>query len=235
MTPGSHRLVWCGQELWLLPERAVFWPGENCLLVADAHFGKSALLREEGLALPDGTTASDFLRLEKLVAFTGVREVLFLGDTLHAPAVRKTGLPEKLRWFVSKLPARCVALPGNHDVRALPLLEETGFEVASPTLPRGPFLLKHEPPSPGSQTPKPILCGHLHPGFAPPRSRGPRWRAPCFWLSGEALHLPAFGSFTGLAMVAARPGDSVFLLAEGTVVAWQIPPRQTKPGKIPGA
>jgi DNA ligase-associated metallophosphoesterase len=223
MASGAHLWSWEGEELWLLPERALFWPRTGSLLVADAHFGKSALFRLQGMALPPGTTATDAERLRALVRTTGACEVVFLGDTLHAPAVKQTGLVEILQEFTTDLGARCVALPGNHDAAALPLLEQAGFEVVEAPCLREPFLWQHEPPDDPAKVDRPVICGHLHPGYTPPRQFGPRWRVPCFWRSGGTLHLPAFGSFTGLTMVVAQPDDEVFLVSPEEIVALRLP------------
>jgi len=38
-----------GEELLLLPQRALWWPAQKTLLVADLHFGKAATLRAHGI------------------------------------------------------------------------------------------------------------------------------------------------------------------------------------------
>ncbi|CAN5366364.1 hypothetical protein BH10PSE17_BH10PSE17_35830 [soil metagenome] len=45
-----------GERLELLPERAIWWPGERTLLIADVHFGKGAAFRALGVPVPRGTT-----------------------------------------------------------------------------------------------------------------------------------------------------------------------------------
>jgi len=32
----------CGQTLWLLADKAIYWPARRALLVADLHIGKAA-------------------------------------------------------------------------------------------------------------------------------------------------------------------------------------------------
>ena len=41
---------------------------------------------------------------------------------------------------------------------------------------------------------------------------------PCFWLGRHHGVLPAFGAFTGSAVVRPRPGAQVFVIAERKVV-----------------
>ena len=37
-----------GSTLWLLAEKAVYWPEQQALLIADIHFGKAAAYRRLG-------------------------------------------------------------------------------------------------------------------------------------------------------------------------------------------
>ena len=59
-------LVLEGEELWLLADRAVYWPARRCLLIADAHFGKASASRSLGQPVPQGTTTENLARLERL-------------------------------------------------------------------------------------------------------------------------------------------------------------------------
>ena len=51
-----------------------------------------------------------------------------------------------------------------------------------------------------------------------------RLRLACFHFGAEVGVLPAFGSFTGMHAVRRKPGDRVFAVAEGGVVALPVPP-----------
>ena len=48
-----------GTALWLLPQRAVWWPAARTAFVADVHFGKAATFRRAGQPVPHGTTAAN--------------------------------------------------------------------------------------------------------------------------------------------------------------------------------
>jgi hypothetical protein len=52
-----------------------------------------------------------------------------------------------------------------------------------------------------------------------------RERLPCFWFARGYGVLPAFGEFTGLADIAAEPGDRVVAVAEGSLVEVSIAQR----------
>ena len=47
---------------------------------------------------------------------------------------------------------------------------------------------------------------------------GQELRLPCFWFQPHGAVLPAFGSFTGMASIAPRPGDRVFVVADSAVL-----------------
>ena len=86
--PAYHPLILAGVELWLLAEKAIYWPARQALLVADIHFGKAAAFRALGQPVPHGTTAGNIARLDSLLARYDCREIIFLGDFLHAPESR---------------------------------------------------------------------------------------------------------------------------------------------------
>ena len=73
-----------GTRVLLLADRALYWPEEGCLLVADIHFGKAASFRRLGQPVPSGTTAANLRRLDNLLHEHGCRRLVFLGDFLHA-------------------------------------------------------------------------------------------------------------------------------------------------------
>ena len=45
-----------GEWLWLLADKAVYWPARRCLLIADAHFGKASAYRSLGQPVPQGAS-----------------------------------------------------------------------------------------------------------------------------------------------------------------------------------
>ena len=94
MNAASATAIVAGEELQLLPERAVYWTRERTLLVADPHFGKAAAFRAGGVPVPRGTTTENLRRLDDALRRTNARRIVFLGDFLHA---REGRAPETLR------------------------------------------------------------------------------------------------------------------------------------------
>ncbi|MCS6939106.1 MAG: DEAD/DEAH box helicase, partial [Roseiflexus sp.] len=63
------------------------------------------------------------------------------------------------------------------------------------------------------------LAGHLHPAVRLNGVGRQRVTLPCFWFGAQVGVLPAFGGFTGAALITPEPGDQVFVIADGEVVA----------------
>ena len=82
-----------------------------------------------------------------------------------------------------------------------------------------PFLACHAPCHPPTGY---VLSGHLHPGVFLSGVDGAA-RLPCFVLGTRRAILPAFGSFTGLAIVTPAPGDRMVAIAGSRLFALPHP------------
>lgn len=215
--PGHIAVRLAGAELWLLADKAIWWPAQQALLVADVHFGKAAAYRALGQPVPQGTTAANLQRLDALLQRYDCRRLIFLGDFLHARQSRAPQTLAALAAWRARHPALQLTLVrGNHDTHAGDPPTALGIEVVDEPLLLGPLALQHEPrPHPT----RPVLAGHLHPAFAL-RGRGRQClRLPCFVLGGAVSLLPAFGSFTGAMTIHAEPGRKIFVVGDGGVWA----------------
>jgi uncharacterized protein len=86
MTDAHVRLA--GEDVMLLPERALYWPRAASLVAADFHWGKGATFRAAGIPVPTGTTGDDLRRLDGALQRTCARRLIILGDLFHARAGR---------------------------------------------------------------------------------------------------------------------------------------------------
>lgn len=219
-------VTWQGATLVLLPERALWWPAEQALLIADPHFGKSATFRAHGIPLPSGVTGDDLARLDGAVRRTAARRLIVLGDFYHARVGRSARVQEGLAAFRALHASLEVTLVrGNHDRHAGDPGESLRITCVGEPLVRAGLSLRHHPmevaagaAGSGAGDALPIIAGHLHPVAVLADGTGLRHRAPCFHLAPRQLVLPAFGSFTGGHPIAARPGDRVFVIGEGSVI-----------------
>ena len=202
-----------GEHVLLDARRAMVWPREHALLVADLHLGKASLMRQAGAALPRGTTTRDLDRLSALVVDYQPRRLLVLGDLTHgAETVDAPWLARFGKWRRAHSSLAITLIAGNHDRHMT--LPELDIEVL-PRLDMEPFQLSH---APATHPCLHVLAGHLHPGARFRDGRiAQRW--PAFWIGERRSVLPAFGSLTGLSAVAAAPTDFVYVTTPGGMLA----------------
>jgi DNA ligase-associated metallophosphoesterase len=208
---GSLTTALDGERVTLLAERALYWPRERPLFVADVHLGKAAAFRAGGVPLPRGSTAADLARLTRLLERTGASRIVVLGDFIHAKAGRVAALTEAFaRWRVQHAAIDLMVVRGNHDARAgdPPAAWNVGCVDEPFALP--PFLACHRITQPATGY---ALCGHVHPGVRVHGSGEQSARLPCFVLGARRAILPAFGRFTGLADVLPAPRERIVVIA----------------------
>ena len=195
----------------------MFWPGEATLFVADFHLGKAASFRSAGIPLPGGTTTEMTDRLASIVATTKARRIVFLGDFLHSKAGRaEKTLARFASWREAHRDLALTLVRGNHDEHAGDPPGEWGIDCVAEGAVLGPFVLAHHPePRAKGYT----LAGHIHPAVWLSEKGGSDVRLPCFWFGPALGVLPAFGAFTGSAVVRPRRGDQVFVVADDEVLA----------------
>jgi len=206
-----YATVVAGEAIELHAERALYWPREATLFIADVHLGKAASLRADGVPLPRGATGNDLARLARLIEITGARSVVVLGDFLHARSGRVAALDHAFRAWRDQHASVCIALVrGNHDARAGDPPPEWGVRCVDDPHALPPFLACHAPVTPPTGY---ALCGHIHPGVVLGSDVDTPVRLPCFVLGARRAILPAFGRLTGLAAVDPTPGDRVVAIA----------------------
>jgi len=199
-----------GERLLLLPEKAVYWPAQQMLIIADIHFGKAASFRAQGIPVPRGTTTENLLGLDALVERHRARHVVFLGDFLHARAAHASSTQQAmLAWRQSRPGLRLTLVRGNHDKHAGDPAAILDIELVDEPHMVGPFAFCHHPDldlDGGGYA----LAGHVHPAWVL-ATRFDSLRLPCFVVGSERMILPSFGSFTGGHVVRREAGDAIFV------------------------
>jgi uncharacterized protein len=210
----------CGETLWLLADKAIYWPARRTLLVADVHIGKAASYRALHQPVPRGTTDATLARLDVLLAAHECEQLIILGDFLHARTAHAPATLERLQaWKQRHVGVKVVLVRGNHDRHAGDPPAALGIEVSDEPLLLEPFALQHEPvPHPSH----PVLAGHVHPVFALRGRAHQRLRLPCFVMAAQVSLLPAFGEFTGGWRVHPDPTTRLYLAGGGQVWALAI-------------
>ncbi|KOP59034.1 ligase-associated DNA damage response endonuclease PdeM [Pseudomonas tremae] len=207
-----------GEELWLLADKAIYYPAERTLLIADAHFGKAAAYRKLGQPVPHGTTQTNLRRLDTLLNTYACHQLIFLGDFLHAPESHAAGTLAALeQWRAERSTLKITLIRGNHDKRAGDPPAYLGIDVVAEPLVLGPFALQHEPdPHPKLH----VLAGHVHPVYRLHGRGRQSLRLACFYLGQRVSLLPAFGEFTGGFRI--QPMDNTQVYVTGGDAVWRV-------------
>jgi len=245
MVPVSFTFNFCGQEFVLANERALYWPREQALLVADLHLEKASFYAQHGQMLPPYDSRETLGRLALAIRATGARRVFTLGDNFH-DANGGQRLEPHAAGMLSALTRATdwVWLTGNHDagsdgpsggqsdgqpdgpsIAALyggAMLEE--LEIAG-------MVLRHC--ARAGET-RPELSGHYHPRLQV-KIHHRHIRRPCAVIAGNGngsgrMILPAFGALTG-GMDASDPVILAAMQPASTIDA--IVPTQKRLAKFP--
>lgn len=207
-----------GQNLLLLPQKAMYWTEQKMLVVADMHLGKVGHFRKAGIAIPKLMEQEDLAMLTDLINEYRPETLVFLGDLFHSD------MNNDWDWFVLWRDLfkhlRIVLVKGNHDILNQRFYDAMHFETYA-TLQCGPFLFSHEPlkPSKLQGTDRYIICGHIHPGVLLHGRGRQRVTLPCFHFGLRQAILPAFGRFTGNFCISNTETDQLFGVMKHKIIA----------------
>ncbi|MEM8999500.1 MAG: ligase-associated DNA damage response endonuclease PdeM [Bacteroidota bacterium] len=200
------------QEFILHPLGGIFWVEKSLLLISDVHLGKVAHFRKFGAAVPRKAIHKNYLLLDQIVMEFQPFQICFLGDLFHSSLNNEWAFFEN---WVGKTPAKIILVSGNHDIIAPEKFENLHIEIFSELL-IAPFLLTHHP----TQREHTFnFCGHLHPAVKLKGFGRQRLRLPCFFKTTNQMILPAFGEFTGTHTITPTAQDTVYAIADNTVIA----------------
>jgi uncharacterized protein len=208
-----------GETVILLADRALLWPAERTLFIADLHLGKSEIFRRSGIPIPEGHTLADLARLDRIIDAYEVRRIVLLGDFLHAASQEASTHGQAFTaWRATRSHVAFVVIAGNHDRRAAgrELAGAVDWELRERQI--GPFICRHDP---GPSTSGYVLSGHIHPVVWLYGSHRERTRVPVCWVRPGYAVLPSFGSFTGGGEIEPAPEDRLYAFAAERV--WALP------------
>jgi uncharacterized protein len=197
-------------------DAALYWPSQNMLLVADLHLEKASSYARHGQMLPPYDSLATLEELQRLVALTGARAVVCLGDNFHDSGgeARLTGqAADILRALTAQTDWTWIT--GNHD----PVLEAQWGGTARQELQIDGIMLRHEAQA-GDMMPE--ISGHYHPKLRVIIKRRHVVRR-CLIVTGRKIIMPAFGALTGgmdaaEAAEIAQPGAIEAASAQGVLV-----------------
>ena len=195
------------QTFLLHPLKAVYWVEEKALLLADFHLGKASHFRKNGIAVPQQVTYSNYAKFNRLLKAFPLERVIFLGDLFHSDHNEEW---EKFGALIRGYNQFNFSLiSGNHDIMARKEYEKFNITVFDEPYTIGPLLLSHHPMD---EVPATYynLAGHVHPSIRLRGKARQSLRLPCFYFSDYNGLLPAFGKFTGTAIIRPKKTDQVF-------------------------
>ncbi len=179
-----------GNQFQAAGDTALYWPVQQMLLVADLHLEKASSFARGGQMLPPYDSLATLEKLERLIALTGARTVICLGDNFHdhGAEARLCGrAAEMLKQLTSQ--NEWIWITGNHD----PQIDAMWGGRSMDELRVGDVTLRHEAQATFANL---EISGHYHPKFRVNINRRNVARR-CFVVSERKLIMPAFGSLAG--------------------------------------
>lgn len=184
--PNSVALCFHHRQFIVDARRALFWPDRHALILSDLHLGKGDIFRAAGIAVPSGGTQKDLNTLAALIGDYGAREVIIVGDLIHAARPNPLWLSTWRDFQAQHREVSMHVVIGNHDRHldhaTLNVEPHTMIEWDGITFAHDQIAAEYQ------------INGHVHPMVNVPGITG-RW--PCFWVRENTLTLPAFSLFTG--------------------------------------
>ena len=205
-----------GTTVVLDADRSLFLPAWQTLIVADVHWGKAAAFRALGVPVPHGTTRAGVAKLDAAVRRTKASALIVLGDLWHARAGMTPGTVQTIEaWRETCRPLAITLVRGNHDLHAGDPPAALGITCVDAPMQLGPFALCHHP---GASDAGYVLAGHVHPVTQLFGRGRQKLTLPCFAFGERGGVLPAFGEFTGGAIIERRDFLEVHVIADDSVL-----------------
>ena len=204
------------EKIFLLPEKAIFWPAKKTLILSDLHWGKTAHFRKHGIAIPLQTQQGDEIRLAKLVRQYKAERLIIAGDLFHSRENNEVN--NFAHWRNAHQQLAIELVMGNHDILPEEKYTCNNILLHNKVSDEGPFLVSHDVLEAAEKF---YIHGHLHPSFtASGKGRG-SVKLPCFCMNDQRMVLPSFGSFTGSHKISQIEYNHIYLVAEEDVIQWQ--------------
>jgi DNA ligase-associated metallophosphoesterase len=222
---NTYKYKLLDEELTLLPQKAVYIKNHKTLLAADLHLGKSSLFRKEGIPVPAELANAELETLAAIVNKFKPDRLIIVGDLFHADADLDFILFEKWRKGFANLNIDLIR--GNHDILHDEEYTSLNIRIHNEHLLFSRFLLTHK--KEGKLENKInydyIISAHVHPAVRLVGKGKQSVTLPCFYFGKKHGLLPAFGRFTGIALVHPGANDNIFVILESGGTSKVIPVR----------
>ncbi len=200
------------QEIFLLPQKALFFPATKKLVLSDLHLGKTTHFRKHGLAIPTEAQYEDLMVLGKLIAAWQPTTVLFLGDLFHSDFNSEW---YNFEFFLQQHNSiQFILVKGNHDIIDFNKNTIANFQTTL-LLEDEDFCYSHHPIE---NNEKLNFCGHVHPAIVIKLKGRQFHKLACFYQEENNFILPAFGKLTGNFCIEKTKTNIVYAIAGQKVV-----------------
>ena len=202
------------ERFGLYPQKAVFWKAKNTLLLSDLHLGKINHFRKAGIPVPSKANDHNLELFIDLIEVCKPERIVCLGDLFHSYYNAEWEVFGEVVKHFSSISFDLVL--GNHDIMGKYQYWRKGITLHD-SLRMDNFLLTHHPIE---EVPADTynIAGHIHPGVSLRGKGRQAMTLPCFYFGDRQAYLPAFGKFTGLARIAPKKEDKIFIVAENKVL-----------------
>ena len=198
----------------LLPEKAMFWPEKEMLILSDPHLGKVTHFRKAGIGVPSEAKNENWRTLNDLIVTHSPRSVHFLGDLFHSTYNDEWQELEEFMSVFDTIDFHLVL--GNHDILAAEIYKDSRLIVCDRSI-HDQFIFTHHP----LKSPEGELfnfCGHIHPSILLSGKARQRIKLPCFYFLEQQLIFPAYGVFTGTKNLEIEKATAIYGVGEGQVL-----------------
>ena len=198
----------------LLPEKALYWPDKEMLILSDPHLGKVSHFRKAGIGVPLEAKNENWRNLNDLIALHAPKSVYFLGDLFHSTINAEWQELEEFMGVFNNINFHLVL--GNHDILNPAVYQNSRLQVTVESV-HDQFLFTHHPLK-ESEGDLFNMCGHIHPSVLLAGKGRQRVKLPCFYFTERQLIMPAFGVFTGTKNLEIEKATAIYGVGEGQIL-----------------
>lgn len=205
-----------GEIFLLLPQKAMYRPAKQQLILSDLHLGKAAHFRKNGIPLPTPTKSTDLENLQELINHLQPKKIILLGDLFHSDYNTEWLLFQQFLNHNNLL--SFVLVKGNHDVLKKEVYNIQNLVVVD-KIDEPDFIFTHHPIKKSTRI---NFCGHIHPALKVTGKAKQSITFPCFYFGANNFIFPAFGSLTGLCVLKPEKDATYYLVSLNRVVEYAV-------------
>jgi len=203
-------------ELTLLSDKALLINKSKTLVVSDIHLGKAGHFRKYGIPVSKQVHQHDLTLLSKLIDEHKIKRLLIVGDLFHSELNNEWNL--FVNFIKEHQDVEPILVAGNHDKYTKTvlsqelLIHETHYSLNG-------LIFTHEPLEiQAIEKNEYNICGHIHPAVRLNGKGRQSMKLPCFYFGEKQGIIPAFGKFTGAALISPKQNDKVFVITANSII-----------------